>query len=210
MPLKRILIWSSFTIKIIIFFLIIIFFSTTNLRIQSSHIKSDSIIKNQSWENKTKNNKISTEKIVSGLPIWLIIPKINVDAPIKYVGLTAQWNMDAPKGPDIVTWFKLWPKPWEIGSAVIAGHYGKWKNGKISVFKNLNKLVKGNKIYIKNDKWITISFVVTKTKQYKRNADAWEVFTSDDGKSHLNLITCIYDKISKTYPKRLVVFTDKE
>jgi hypothetical protein len=39
-----------------------------------------------------------------------------------------------------------------------------------------------------------------------------EIFTSKDGKSHLNIITCdwAWNKNTKHYPNRLVVFTDKE
>jgi len=35
---------------------------------------------------------------------------------------------------------------------------------------------------------------------------------SSDAKAHLNLITCegVWDKVSKSYSKRLVVFTDRE
>jgi uncharacterized membrane protein len=71
-------------------------------------------------------------------------------------------------------------------------------------------LVKGDKIFIEDDKGIIISFIVRESKIYALDADASEVFYSTDGTSHLNLITCIQDKVTKKYPNRLVVFTDKE
>lgn len=74
----------------------------------------------------------------------------------------------------------------------------------------MNKLRKGDKLSIKDDKGTIITFVVRESKTYYPNADASDVFYSSDGKSHLNLVTCIYDTVSRTYPKRLVVFTDKE
>ena len=151
------------------------------------------------------------EQASVGLPVRLKIPSINVDAPVEYVGLTSDGAMDIPKSRDNVAWFELGPLPGANGSAVIAGHYG-WKNRKGSAFDNLYKLRKGDKIYIEDDKGIIISFVVRESRRYDPKMDASNVFSSNDGKSHLNLITCEgkWDKVSETYPERLVVFTDKE
>ena len=120
--------------------------------------------------------------------------------------------MDVPKERANVAWFNLGPRPGENGSAVIAGHYGRWKNGKGSVFDNLHKLRKGDKIYVEDENGVIITFVVRESRRYDPNASVGDVFGSNDGKAHLNLITCegVWDKVSKTYSKRLVVFTDKE
>lgn len=144
-----------------------------------------------------------------GLPTRLAIPKIKVDASVHYVGLTADGFMDVPKGPADVAWFTLGPRPGQKGSAVVAGHFGMWKNGQVSVFNKLHTLNKGDIVSIKDDQGISISFVVRGIKTYTPNAYAPEVFDSRDGKAHLNLVTCIWDNVSKTYSKRLVVFTDK-
>lgn len=144
-------------------------------------------------------------------PARLKIPSINVDAPVEYVGIASDGAMDAPKERANTAWFNLGPRPGENGSAVIAGHYG-WKNRKASVFDNLHKLRKGDKIYIENDDGEVISFVVRESRRYDPKADASDVFGSSDGESHLNLVTCegIWDKASASYSKRLVVFADKE
>lgn len=151
------------------------------------------------------------EQASSGLPVRLKIPSINVDALVEHVGLTPNGAMDVPKERANVAWFNLGPRPGENGSAVIDGHYG-WKSGKASTFDNLYKLHKGDKLYIEDEKGTTITFVVRESRRYNPNADASEVFGSSDGRAHLNLITCegVWDKVSKTYSKRLVVFTDKE
>jgi len=151
------------------------------------------------------------EKANFGLPMRLKIPSINVDAAIEYVGLTPDGTMDVPKNPDNVAWFEFGPRPGENGSAVIAGHYG-WKNKKASVFDNLYKLRKGDKLYIEDDKGMIISFVVRESRKYDQKADASDIFSSNDEKPHLNLITCegVWDKVSKSYSQRLVIFTDKE
>lgn len=160
---------------------------------------------------KSVQNIISLEQISLGLPVRLKIPRINVDVAVEYVGVTPEGAMGVPKGPAEVAWYKLGPRPGETGSAVIAGHSG-WKNNKPAVFDNLNKLQKGDKIYIEDKKGVVVTFVVREKRLYDPNADATDVFTSSDGKAHLNLVTCegVWDKVSKSYSKRLVVFTDKE
>lgn len=146
-----------------------------------------------------------------GLPARLKIPGINVDAIVEYVGLTADGAMDVPKSQEHVAWFELGQRPGENGSAVIAGHYGR-KGGRASVFDNLYKLRTGDTVNIEDDKGATISFVVRSIRRYDAAADATDVFSSDDGKAHLNLITCegSWDKSAKQYPSRLVVFADKK
>ncbi len=145
------------------------------------------------------------------LPLSLNIPKIKVSTAIKYVGLTRGGAMDVPKNPADVAWFNLGPRPGEIGSAVISGHYG-WGSGIAAAFDNLNKLKKGDKIYAKDKKGTTIIFVVRELQIYKEFDNATKVFNSSDGKAHLNLITCsgTWNKISKTYSNRLIVFADME
>lgn len=148
----------------------------------------------------------------TGRPVRLKIPGINVDAALESVGLTLKGAVDVPKGLGNAAWFNLGPRPGEIGSAVITGHYGRWKNGAGSVFDDLNKLNQGDKLYVEDDKGVITSFVVRASRSYDPNADAPEVFDSNDGKPHLNLITCegVWNINLKSYPKRLVVFTDKE
>lgn len=146
-----------------------------------------------------------------GLPVRLKIPEINIDSAVEHVGITSDKAMDTPKNLNNVAWFNLGPRPGESGSAVIAGHYG-WKNGKASVFDNLYRLREGDKLSIEDDNGVIISFVVRKSLRYDLKADASDIFSSNDGKPHLNLITCegTWDEGYQSYPDRLVVFTDQE
>lgn len=142
-------------------------------------------------------------------PVRLKIPGINVDAVIEPVGLTPQGAMDVPRDPAGAAWFELGPRPGENGSAVVAGHYG-WKNGIPAVFDNLHKLQKGDRLYVEDEGGVVTTFVVRELRRYSDNADAPDVFSSSDGASHLNLVTCegVWDKTEKSYSNRLVVFTD--
>jgi LPXTG-site transpeptidase (sortase) family protein len=146
-----------------------------------------------------------------GLPAYLRIPGIGVDAPIDSVGLTPEGAMDVPKGPATSAWFDLGPRPGENGSAVIDGHFG-WKDGIPAVFDNLSKLQKGDIVYVDDTTGSTTAFVVRDIETYGHNEDASDIFASDDGKAHLNLITCggVWNNAQKSYSNRLVVFTDEE
>ena len=152
------------------------------------------------------------EQSIVGAPVRLMIPVVGVDSAVESLGLTPQGAMDIPQDPDNVGWFSLGTRPGENGSAVMAGHYGTWKNGKGSAFDRLHELNRGDKLYVKDNAGGVTFFVVRESRNYDPEADATEVFSSSDGKSHLNLITCegAWDKNTKSYSQRLVIFTDKE
>ena len=221
MQSKISLIWSLFIINIggIALLSMIVFFLPPIAPVLGFYSKPASPAVNGVSQNLTDGGSAEFALSVNfgsqtapGLPIYLKIPKINVNAVIKQVGLTPNGAMDVPKGPDSVAWLKLGPHPGDNGSAVIAGHYGRWKDGRGSVFDNLNKLKKGDVLSVKDENDMITSFVVREIRKYDPKAYATEVFSSNDGKSHLNLITCggVWNIFSKSYSQRLVVFTDKE
>ncbi len=148
----------------------------------------------------------------AGLPVRLKIPIINVDAAILQVGLTSGGAMDTPTTPDEVAWFNVGPRPGDTGSAVIDGHFGPWKNRQGSVFDNLYKLRTGDTVYVVDDKGVSIAFVVRQIRNYDAKADATGIFSSTDDQSHLNFITCegMWNTFFRSYPQRLVVFTDRK
>ena len=164
-------------------------------------------VKTQEAEAKTTIVK----RVVIGLPLKLKIPKIKVNSTIESVGLTKDGAVDSPVGPANTGWYKLGPRPGEIGSSIIDGHSG-WKDGIPAVFDDLYKIKIGDKVYIESQKGIKTTFVVRKIMKYDPSATATDVFVSTDKKVHLNLITCTgtWDSVSRSHSSRLVVFTDKE
>ena len=154
-------------------------------------------------------HETTTPQPLMSTPIKLKIGTIDVDAPINPVGTTTAGDMDIDENPEQLAWYKLGPKPGEEGSAVIAGHYG-WKNGVPSVFNDLNKLVVGDEVTAYGEDGREKVFVVTRIALYTPDQDATDIFRSDDGKSHLNLITCqgSWNTTEQTYSERLVIFTD--
>lgn len=151
------------------------------------------------------------EQAKSWLPVRLKIPTLKIDSAIEYLGVTPGGEMDTPKDPNKVAWYKPGKRPGENGSAVITGHSG-WKNKKPAVFDHLSKVQIGEKIYVEDETGATITFVVRELKDYHPSYDAKSIFTSNDGKSHLNLITCegTWNEATKSYSKRLVAFADKQ
>lgn len=161
--------------------------------------------------NQSVNPKLVTKnqvvKASFGLPVRLLIPAINVNANIQYLGVNSKGEMEVPNNIVDVGWLKSGALPGEIGSAVIAGHLN-GNNNELGVFANLDKLKEGDKLYIEDDKDNSTVFIVREKRIYD-SGYADEVFSAND-KAYLNLITCdgVWDKTKKNYSKRLVIFTD--
>ncbi len=147
------------------------------------------------------------QKVKIGVPLQLWIPAIGVNANIQLLGVSATGQMEVPDNIVDVGWFKPGSRPGEVGSAVIAGHLD-GKLGEAGVFANLDKLVKGDFLTVKDDQGNTFVFVVRDKQAYNPGL-ADEVFSQNDG-AHLNLITCdgVWNKNIKSYSKRLIVFAD--
>lgn len=142
-----------------------------------------------------------------GQPVRLIIPVINVDASIQQLGVTPNGDMEDPSNAVDVGWLKSGSLPGEVGSAVIAGHFD-GKNGEIGVFADLYKLKAGDIVHIIDSNKTDTVFEVRESRIFDPGY-ADDVFSRND-KAHLNLVTCdgVWDVDSKSYDKRLVVFTD--
>lgn len=138
----------------------------------------------------------------------LIIPRLDIDAPVQEVGLTAGGNMGSPSNFTDVGWYKYGAVPGQMGSAVMAGHLD---NGLAlsGVFKHLEKLTIGDDVFIATKGGQRLHFVVTDIGRYDyKEVPTEKVFTRDDV-PRLNLITCSGDWVrsDKTYDERLVIYT---
>lgn len=151
------------------------------------------------------------QKPPAARPTTISIPSIGVDTIIAHAGLREDGAMDIPKNPDQVAWYEFGTRPGDEGSAVIAGHSG-WTGSHGSIFNDLYKLQKGDRLSVLDQAGSTKTFIVTGTKEYSPTADATSVFQSSDGKAHLNLITCdgVWVNATNSDSSRLVVFTDLE
>ncbi|MDB5175144.1 MAG: peptidase family protein [Candidatus Saccharibacteria bacterium] len=144
-----------------------------------------------------------------GLPSRLVIPKLQIDASVKYMGTTASGEMEVPTTIVDVGWYKYGALPGNTGTAVMAGHIDGPK-GQPAIFANISKLQAGDTLSVVDSAGRATSFVVTGSKVYEQNEKPQEVFNSSSG-AHLNLITCAgdWDSSSRHFLERLVIFTDK-
>jgi LPXTG-site transpeptidase (sortase) family protein len=147
-------------------------------------------------------------------PVWdgghLIIPSLQINAPIEAVGLLSNGSMGVPtQNPwEHVGWYQYGPVPGEQGSAVIDGHLDR-PGGKPAVFWKLGELRIGDSVMITNGQGKKLHFRVTDSRLYTpTNAPRAKIFTDTSGK-FLNLITCagqwVPEQRQKTH--RLIVST---
>lgn len=142
-------------------------------------------------------------------PERLIIPKLEIDADVQYVGVTAAGAMGVPNNFSDVAWYKYGTAPGFEGSAVIDGHLDNGL-GLAAVFKRLGELKAGDDVYVRQKGGTTLHFVVRSVEQYDRTDVPVEDIFNRTGGAYLNLITCEgrWIRTDKTYDQRLVVYTE--
>lgn len=161
----------------------------------------------------TLSSSTTTSTAATGLPVRLIIPKLNINAGFQYNGLTPSGTMETPSNVFDVGWYTGSALPGEKGVAIITGHVAQIRKSVVTiqgVFGDLGALSVGDALYVVNDKGETSTFVVRESRTYDPAADATDVFVSSDGGAHLNLVTCegTWNQAQLEYTQRLVVFAD--
>ncbi|GAC1422012.1 MAG: class F sortase [Ktedonobacteraceae bacterium] len=148
--------------------------------------------------------------VASAAPAHLIIPSINVNAPVENVNIQSNGDLGIPQQNqwEGVGWYSNGPRPGAAGSAVIDGHLDR-PGGYPAVFWDLHKLQVGDTIKVVDAKGKTLRFRVTRTASYApQDAPVQEIF-GDTGGTYLNLITCAGTWIpsQKQTTLRLVVYS---
>jgi LPXTG-site transpeptidase (sortase) family protein len=143
-------------------------------------------------------------------PSRLVIPRINVDAPIEDVGIASNGDLQTPtKNPwDGAGWYSNGPRPGESGSAVINGHLDR-PGGYPATFWNLRDLTPGDTVMVLDAQGKTHTFRVLRVASYDpQQAPLQEIFGTTGG-TFLNLITCAGTWIPAQHQTtlRLVVYT---
>ncbi len=138
-------------------------------------------------------------------PLRLIIPSLRINTYVQQVGTRVNGAMASPSNFTDVAWYRYGVVPGQPGSAVIAGHL----DNALSlpgVFKKLDKLKKGDDIFIETEGTTLIHFVVKGADYYPYTAFPESVF-KENGEPLLSLVTCSgkWLKDKGTYSERLVV-----
>ncbi len=153
---------------------------------------------------------IFTGDVGTSTPIRVTIPVANIEGAVLPVGKTKSGNMAVPVKYEDVGWYRYGPIPGAIGNAVLAGHLDNG-GGRPAVFFNLKQLRIGDKVYVETDGGERLAFMVREIRLVDyENPPLEEIFGEASGEM-LNLITCdgTWDPKTKTYDKRLVVFTER-
>jgi sortase (surface protein transpeptidase) len=141
-------------------------------------------------------------------PVKIRIPRLSIDAPVEFVGLTLRGTMGAPSVYAHAGWYGYGTIPGQIGSAVIDGHVDDGF-GLPGVFARLRDMRVGDDVFIETRKGDTLRFRVSGIEAFAHDAPTGLIFRRDDA-ARLNLITCDgrWDRADNTYAQRLVVFTE--
>ncbi len=142
-------------------------------------------------------------------PVRLQIPRVGVDAPIQPVGVTAEYEMEAPDDYWEAGWYRHGVRPGDNGRAVLAGHLDSREGA--AVFFHLRDLEPGDQIRIllggpDGERY----FIVRETARYPvADAPVNQIFGPSDH-PELILITCAGDFHGPDvgYSDRFVVYAD--
>jgi len=138
----------------------------------------------------------------------LIIPVINVDAPIVPVGLDATTgSMAAPVGWFDIGWYRYGPRPGYPGSAALAGHLDT-NTGSAAAFWNLDQLVPGDTIIYQASNGSQLPFIVEETAFYPWDQVPLDRIFARSGEPRVSLITCggQWSRNNLNYSHRTIVY----
>lgn len=159
---------------------------------------------------------VKEEKPIEKIPtlavadMYLVVPKLFINAPVDPVGVTENGDMASPNSLQRIAWYKDGTKPGALGSAVFAGHYGGPQE--IGIFRSIDKLNEGDVIEVRSKNNQDLKYKVYKKAIYQLNdVPLQDLFNKKDG-SYINLITCVgnWDQKTSTYDQRLIVYAKKE
>jgi len=137
----------------------------------------------------------------------ILIPYLDVDAPVTDLRLDRNRRLGAPPGddPNLVGWYRDGPAPGGQGTAVAVGHLDTDTGG--AVFAGLSELKRGRLIEVRRADGRTAVYTVDAVREFeKAHFPDREVYGAR-GRPELRLITCggSYDR-RKGYSGNLVVF----
>ncbi|MDE3008658.1 MAG: class F sortase [Acidobacteriota bacterium] len=140
-------------------------------------------------------------------PIQVLIPALDVSAPLVELGLAANRQVEVPKTTTVVGWFGLGPTPGQLGSAVLLGHVDSLTGP--GVFFRLKELMPGDLVRVKLADGVVTRFVVERVVQYTKTSFPDRLVYGSRGNQSLNLVTCggAFDHATGHYLANIVVFT---
>lgn len=145
--------------------------------------------------------------VAADMPRYFTAPKASVEkSRIRSVGLTAENKIGVPKNNFDVAWYNRSAKPGSGGTVLIDGHSGTY-----GVFRNLNKLIRGDRVFVEMGNGTIYEYEVYETKDLPL-ADANNYMSAMmrspvEGTESLSLITCsgYWSQNMQSYTKRTMI-----
>jgi LPXTG-site transpeptidase (sortase) family protein len=139
-------------------------------------------------------------------PARLVVPSIDVDAPIVELGLEPDGAMISPDGPNPVAWYSFSPTPGNPGNAVLAGHRD-WHTGVVGVFWRLGELGQGAPLTVVLEDGTRLDYVVGLSALIGPDEVPIDDVVGQTRDEMITLITCEggFDPRSREYDRRRVI-----
>lgn len=147
--------------------------------------------------------------VAPDMPKRILIPKITVNGYIQLVGIDQEYNIAVPTNVHLAGWYVNSVKPGEVGLSIMDGHRDGSSVG--GIFRNIEKLVKGDEIQIEYGDGSIKDFKVVEVIQVSIE-DAFDIMYEkrDSVVRQLNLVSCggRYLREQKTYEDRIIVIAE--
>lgn len=142
------------------------------------------------------------------IPKTIEIPSIDVDAPVKHLGLKDNGEMEVPESLHETSWYEPGYEVGAPGNAVIAGHVDDTVNP--GVFSELHTLEPGDDIIVQGEDGSKLTFTVYDKELFDADEAPVDKIFGYTHNSLLNLITCEgpYDYDVGGTPNRWVIYTE--
>ncbi len=154
----------------------------------------------------TAGSGTSVSRPVVSPPRQVVIPSIDVDAPIIDLGLTAEGALETPTDFDTAGWWAGGTVAAEVGPTVIVGHVDD-TNGP-AVFFRLQELEPGDSIIVIDDLGREQTFAVVDKGLYDKTSFPTERVYGASGTPTLRLVSCggEFDRSERSYESNWVVY----
>ena len=142
-----------------------------------------------------------------GKPVRVSIPSIGLEGSIDVeLGVTADRELEVPKDPEDVGWWKGGPRPGEAGPAVLVGH--KDSTTGPAVFYGLGDVLPGDVVHVEDARGVSRTFTVTDVEQVDKYEFLTEKVYGKTPGPELRILTCggRYDEKTQEYEDNFVVY----
>jgi LPXTG-site transpeptidase (sortase) family protein len=148
--------------------------------------------------------------IEPALPARIVIPGIDVDAPVTVKGMTPDNMMQPPDGPEDVAWYDFTARPGSGGNAVFSAHVDYHDYGP-AVFARLKDLKQGDSVEVRLADATVYRYRVVLSVTYPAGDAPVDFIVGTTSRETITLITCTgsFDATTRQYSDRLIVRAER-